>query len=278
MDLKKTLESIGISVLQRNDLSAVHVQNPEEGIGIAKNVLYSLCDKKTVLFLSGGSTPKPLYEQLAHEEKLNVGAVGMIDERYGDPGHAKSNEKMIKETGLLRYLTALDIQFSPILKYRHPGVASTTIGSQFKMRDFIASLQNDKTGRKETADRYDEEVRSFFFNIPTHIGILGIGEDGHTAGIAPNRSDFKNPLFEKNRQSLLVSEFIDPTGPFGERVTMTFQGLSMLDVLIVLVMGSAKQNALREMFNSGSLAEIPSRFYTQPEIGKKTIVITDQII
>jgi 6-phosphogluconolactonase/glucosamine-6-phosphate isomerase/deaminase len=35
-----------------------------------------------VLFLSGGSTPKTLYEILAKEQKLKAGAVALIDERF----------------------------------------------------------------------------------------------------------------------------------------------------------------------------------------------------
>jgi len=63
---------------------------------------------------------------------------------------------------------------------------------------------------------------------------------------------------------------------FKERITMTFLGLSMLDILIVLVFGNEKQNALKLLFSEGSEEEIPSRFYQRPDIAKKTLLITDQ--
>ena len=49
-----------------------------------------------------------------------------------------------------------------------------------------------------------------------------------------------------------------------------------MDLLIVLVFGSAKQTALKLMFTQGLIEEIPARFYTKQGIAKKTILITDQ--
>ena len=95
------------------------VVNSHEGFNLAKTILYEIVDFKTALYLSGGSTPKTLYEKLAHEELLTAGAIGIVDERYGAPFHDKSNEKMIRETGFLRYVQMKDIPFYPILSQRH---------------------------------------------------------------------------------------------------------------------------------------------------------------
>lgn len=117
-------------------------------------------------------------------------------------------------------------------------------------------------GRTSAAIEYDNRLRSLFADFSKSIGILGIGADGHTAGIAGNRKDFKNPLFEKEIMNNIVSDFNDKLGIFGERISMTFLGLSMLDFLFVLVFGKAKQNALSKMFAHGSLEDVPSRFFT----------------
>src|SRR5258708_25719803 len=109
------------------------VQSLHEGLQIEKKVLYTVIDKKTVLYLSGGSK-KRLYEQLAQEENIIPGAVGLVDERYGEPFHETSNEKMIRDTGFLHYLHMRDIPFYPI-------------------------LQPSKS-REEVATAYDEKVRS----------------------------------------------------------------------------------------------------------------------
>lgn len=229
-------------------MQTILVSNIDQGIAEAKKILYEKVDTKTALFLSGGKSPKPLYQNLAQEKKLHPAAVALIDERYGEPLHENSNEKMLQETGLLSYFQKEQIPFHPILQR---GVS-----------------------RKDTALQYDKTVRKLLSQIPKSVGIVSIGVDGHTAGIVPNREDFRNPLFVSDK-GLLVSEFNDPTGPFGERITVTFQGLSMIDWFLLWVFGEEKKEALQKIFTKGSLEEVPGRFYLRDEIAKKTIVITD---
>jgi len=205
------------------------VNNPKQGIEVAKRILYKTVDPKTALFLSGGTTPKPLYKALAEEKKLHVGAVAMVDERYGAPLHKNSNERMIRETGLL---------------VLHP----------------------------RGAKQYDKTVRGLFAKFEKHIAIMGIGEDGHIAGL-PAKSQISN--LKSQNYVIGISDF---PGEFKERITLTFKALSEMDLLIVLVFGSEKKNALKLMFTQGSEEEIPARFFNLPDIAKKTIVITDQKI
>lgn len=228
-----------------------NVSGAKQGLELAKSLLYELVDNRTALYLSGGSTPKPLYETLAWEEKLNPGIVGLIDERYGEPLHNHSNEKMLILSGLIRYFSMLDIPYYPILR----GV----------------SLE-------ETAKRYDNLYRSLGTVYRQSIGILGIGKDGHIAGIAPERHGFHNRLFDKENLYDMVSWFTDHDGPFKARVTMTFLGLTMLDFLIVLAFGEEKKEALQDMFElqAAGEEEIPARFFRQQSIAPKTLLITDQ--
>ena len=233
-------------------ITVCRVQTQAEGFVLVESFLNEIVDKKSVLYLSGGKTPRRLYEKLAEDQKMSAGAVGVVDERYGNPFHEHSNEKMMQDSRLLSYLKTAGIPFYPILK-------------------------NGKT-REETAKKYDALLRELHSVFQKSIAILGIGTDGHTAGIAPERAAFTNPLFTKEREHFLVSEFNDADGYFKERVTMTFLGLSMLDLLLVLVFGEDKKEALEKMFTQGLVNEVPARFYTRPEIAKKTIVITDQIL
>ena len=234
----------------RNEgITVCPVQNVEAGITLAKELLYAIVDKTTALYLSGGSM-QALYKVLAVEEIITPGAVGLIDERFGEPMHANSNEKMIRETGFLRYLQMKDIPFYPI-------------------------LHKEKT-REEVASAYDEKVRSLHAIFRNHVGLIGIGPDGHISSIIPNRSDFHNPWFDAERKQLLISEFNDPKSHYKERVGMTFLGLSMLDQLLVLAFGESKQKMFEQLFEEGSDQEIPARFFKRPEIAKKTLFITDQ--
>ena len=248
--IQKVLKEQHVLSHQNEGVTLVTVHDTNSGYALAKEILYALVDKKTALYLSGGSTPKALYEQLAKEGKLVPGAVGMVDERYGRKFHDKSNEKMITETDFIRYLKVAGVPFYPII-----------VGNQDRE---VASL------------RYDEQMRSWHAIFSQSIAILGLGVDGHTSTIAPNRNDFHNPFFDPEQQNLLVSDFDDATGSYGERVGMTFLGLSMQDVLLVLVFGKDKLHALQEVFTDGSEEDVPGRFFKRPEIAKKTLFITDQ--
>lgn len=249
-EVSSILQTHNILSHSNTGITMCTVADSSAGVGLAKELLYGIVDSRTALYLSGGKTPKSLYEQLAREEQLQAGAVGMVDERYGKKLHTKSNEKMIRETELLRYLEIRGVPFYPM-------------------------LQPDKE-REETAAAYDEMVRYLHALFPRSVAVLGIGADGHTAGVAPNRKDFKNPLFAPSHKDLFVSAFDDPKSFYGQRVSMTFLGLSMVDVFLVLVFGEDKKESLRLLFEQGSEEEIPARFYTRPEIAKKTILITDQ--
>jgi 6-phosphogluconolactonase/glucosamine-6-phosphate isomerase/deaminase len=229
------------NTFQKEELIVSVVPTVTKGFTLAKELLYTLVDSHTVLYLSGGKT-----------EVIKPGVVGLVDERYGGPLHPSSNERMLKDTGFLRYLELLGIPFYPM-------------------------LHTDKS-REEIAELYDQKFREFNTTYHKSIATLGIGVDGHTAGIAGNRKDFHNPMFDLSQKDTLVSEYDDPVGLFKERVSMTFLGLSMMDVLVVLVFGEDKKSALIDMFSDGSEEEVPARFLRRSSIAKKTVLITDQNI
>ena len=237
-----------MSKIIRKGLSILNVENPQKGISFAHDILGQIVNKETALFLSGGSTPKTLYELLSKEKKLFVGAVGMVDERLGKKMHKNSNERMIKETGLLSYLERKKIPFYPILRSHLKGVAS----------DFVKD--------------YDKKVRYLLGHFSKSIAIMGIGEDGHTAGLP---SGIKNSKLKIQNYVVEVNNF---PGEFKERITLTFKALSKMDLLIILAFGENKKEALKKMFGEGSLEEVPARFYTGAEIAVKTLLITDQKI
>ena len=260
----------------------VVVKDIAQGIERTKEFLYDEVDRKTVLFLSGGKTPKALYETLAKEQILTPAAVGMIDERFGPPMHANSNELMVQDSGFLGYLEKQNIPFYSMLENgnTYQGVARLGDPQKIPASD---SLNEDISGGKERQDpkvlqvvnNYDQTVRDLFFKFPKSIAVVGIGDDGHIASIFPNRKDFTNPLYVNNNTYEYVVGVDDP-GKYGKRISLTFAGLSLIDFYIVFVFGKEKKRALKKALQPGSLEEIPARFFQQPEISAKTLFITDQ--
>lgn len=251
------LRENGQPVYKHQGIAVTKVSNEQDGVVLALLLLQEVLDKQTVLYLSGGRTPKHLYTALAQNEQLHPGAFAMVDERYGTPMHENSNEKMLRDSGLFRYFQMRNIPFYPVLS----GVSST-----------------------ETADLYDQAIRSLQAQYQKHIALLGIGMDGHTAGIPATTSiGLQGKELEvwftdlKNRsKSRMVIDYDDSQGFYKERITMTFQGLMMMDLLLVLVFGKDKKMALELMLEDGSEDEVPSRFFKRSEIAQKTLLITDQ--
>src|SRR3989344_2278374 len=186
------LNFVNIPFYKKNDIAIVSVKNAEEGLVAAKKIIYHVVDKNTAFFLSGGISPKSLYEDLAKEKRLLPGIVAVVDERFGMPFHKNSNEKMIKVTGLIDYLEANGIRFEKVLKTDE--------------RSTNNSLEN-------TAFIYNKKVQDILLRFQTKVAIMGIGGDGHTASLPAGgqRSRVKG-------QNYVVS-ISDFSGEFKERVT-----------------------------------------------------------
>jgi len=234
--------------MSSNQISIFRVKNEQEGIMLAKKKLYESCDKKSALFLSGGLTPKHLYETFAKEKKLKIGAAAMVDERFGKAFHENSNEKMMKKTGLLSFFKKNNIPFYSILK--------------------------NGLDREQLAEEYDETVRFLLFHFERSIAVFGIGIDGHTAGLPANVKFWQEGIVQD--KTSFVTEYNDTKGHYRERITLTFNAMSQIDMLVVLAFGENKKEALKKMFKEGPLEEIPARFYLKSGISQKTLLITDQ--
>lgn len=207
---------------------SINIIKAQDKIDISKkalNLVKKVADQETLLLLSGGSSPDLLYNLLAEDKTLKVGAVALIDERYGEYMHDKSNEKMISDSGLVSYLNNEGVPFYGILS---------------------------NLSLKETAEQYDIKLRELLNKFPKKLAIMGIGADSHTAGIKPGL---------KYDHTKIVTDFEDKEGPFGKRVTMTFEGLARIDQFILLVFGDNKKEALQNIFKKDSQQDFPAAFY-----------------
>ncbi|MGB3237193.1 MAG: 6-phosphogluconolactonase [Geitlerinemataceae cyanobacterium] len=194
-------------------------------------------DRATIV-LSGGSTPKPLYEALS-EQNLPWDKIHIFwgDERYVPPSHPDSNEKMAREAWLDR------VSIPP--ENIHP--MSTGAGDP----------QID-------AQKIDRQLQEFFGlsagEFPSFdIMLLGMGDDGHTASLFPQT------------QALQVCDRLVTVGnKDGQpRLTLTVPVLNQSHCILFLVAGASKQTALREVFApTGDAIAYPSRLI-QPQHGEQ---------
>ncbi len=217
-------------------MKIIKCKDKNEASKKALELILQIIDKNTLLLLSGGTSPDLLY-RLMVQERIRPGAVAMIDERYGLPMHENSNEKMIFNSGLADYINKEGIPFHKILT-----------GADME----------------ETTKHYEQIIRDLFKKFSRKVAVMGIGSDGHTAGIKPG--------LEINPAKLVVS-FDDINGPFGKRITLTFKALAQIDEFIVLSFGENKRLALRKMSTERDKNLIPAVFYT--ECSGKVTLLTD---
>ena len=115
---------------------------------------------EATLLVSGGSTPKKLYEILSNKEiDWNKVSIGLIDERFVATETDESNELLIKNTLLKN--KAVDAKF---------------IGLVFNLNDY-----------KENLNIAISKNKAIYKSIT--CSILGMGLDGHTASLFPNSEE-----------------------------------------------------------------------------------------
>ncbi len=171
------------------------------------------------LALSGGSTPKPLYEKLGampNDLPWAQTHLWIVDERRVPEDDDRNNYRMIREA----MVDPLGLSVGRV----HPVPVSA----------------DDPAGvyERELRDTFETEGR-----IPRiDFVLLGIGDDGHTASLFPGMASLDID------GKLIANADVSPgTQPNVGRVTMTYPLLNKARHLAVLVTGAKKVNILRQI-------------------------------
>lgn len=174
--------------------------------------------------LSGGSTPRPLFERLADPALQGAVAweavdVFWADERCVPPDDERSNYRMAREA-------LLDLV--PVEDGRVHRIACGDAEPEAAARRYEALLRDALGGAPDAVPRLD-------------LALLGLGADGHTASIFPGSA----ALEETDRLALAVpaSEPGMPD-PVVDRVTLTPPALRAAREVVFLVAGEAKAPAV----------------------------------
>ncbi|MBW4558190.1 MAG: 6-phosphogluconolactonase [Trichormus sp. ATA11-4-KO1] len=167
--------------------------------------------------LSGGSTPKPLYEAISNQnlpwDKIHV---FWGDERYVPPDHPDSNELMARRAWLDRVdLPVTNIHTVPTLE-ADPAVS---------------------------AAKYEQHLREFFNSTSAEfpaldVVLLGMGDDAHTASLFPHTA----ALRVHDRLITVGNKDGNP------RITFTYPLINAARSVIFVVAGANKRPALAQVF------------------------------
>lgn len=199
-------------------------------------------DGRFTLALSGGSTPKNLYNLLATNARTALPWDRMFffwgDERHVPPTDPESNYRMADETMLAKIPVAAGNVFR--IKTENPDAAAV-------------------------AEAYEQTLRKFFQlqpgQVPTFdLILLGMGPDGHTASLFPGTAALK----EKSR--LVVANWVEKMQT--HRITLTLPVLNAARCVTFLVSGTDKAPALHAVLEENVPAEqYPSKLI-KPSDGK----------
>lgn len=111
------------------------------------------------------------------------------------------------------------------------------------------------------------------------IATMGVGADGHTAGIMsyPHNKDLFDQEFEEPEQGTVSYEPLQGTSEYQRRYTVTLSFLrEVIDHALVFVIGSEKKEALsRVVADEGALHHTPARIIYEM---KHVVLITDQTL
>jgi 6-phosphogluconolactonase len=168
--------------------------------------------------LSGGSTPKRLYELLADPKEpfrdqiaWNKTHFFFADERNVPPDHPDSNYRMVYEA-----------MFSHAPKTN------------------VYRMAGEKPAAEAAEEYEDALVEVFGIHVPDlDLIFLGLGEDGHTASIFPG----SEVLHETER--FVAAPWVEKLNAY--RITLTLPVLNNATSVVFLVTGESKAEILREV-------------------------------
>jgi 6-phosphogluconolactonase len=172
--------------------------------------------------LAGGSTPRQLYQTLAHTEAVrsrvpwNHIEFFWGDERHVPPDHPDSNFRMVNET----LFSAAPVAPAQIHRIRAEATDASMAARECEA-EILATL------------------RSTSGIPPFDLILLGLGKDGHTASLFPGTP----ALVERHR--ICVANWVGTMGV--HRITITLPLINAARTVMFMVSGSDKASIVRDV-------------------------------
>jgi len=176
--------------------------------------------------LSGGSTPKAIFESLAttQSQTLDWSKVWLFwsDERSVPPDHAESNYHMAMQSGFAKL--------------------SIPPGQIFRMKA--------EANLEKNALDYEEKIRHLLGKHGFDLVMLGVGEDGHTASLFPHTQALQI------QDRLAVPNFIPEKKAW--RMTLTFYCINSSYAIAIYALGKSKQMIVPKVLDAAIESAYPA--------------------
>lgn len=140
---------------------------------------------------------------------------------------------------------------------------------------FFGTLPRNEETSQQLAERWEKNLRNWREENPRGLiaATLGMGPDGHTAGILPfaEAPDEFEKLF--NKENWVTAYNGGNKSKYPERITATVTLLKLIDVAFAFVVGEEKKEKFEELTaGKAKAAELPATIWHEM---KKVIVFTD---
>lgn len=178
--------------------------------------------------VSGGSTPRALYETLAARPlPWKRVRVTLVDERWVAIDHLRSNEAFVKGA----FAAADGVSVNGL----YNGAASPTEG--------LAAIAASLGGRQK----------------PFDVVVLGMGDDGHTASWFPHAKGLDTALSSDELVCAVTAKKSAVTGEEIERMTLTLSAIKDARVIVLMIAGEEKRAAFERASAPGPVEDMPVR-------------------
>lgn len=216
------------------DMKYLRQSKEEAEKAIAHAICNGLFDGKRVLWLvSGGSNieiERHIMDMVRNHANGKLGGLAIlpIDERYGPPGHKDSNVAKLRNSGF-------------------DGAEATLIDVLMRDQPF-----------EETVSFYSDVTAVAIANASTVVGQIGMGADGHIAGIKP-----ESPATSLDESIVVGYEWDDY-----KRMTLSANTLKKVTNGFLVAYGQDKKGRLEELKRKAlPFAKLPAMLlYELPEV------------
>lgn len=214
---------------------------------LAGQINRSVQDSPFTIALSGGSTPKLLFQALAarHRDSVDWRKIRLfwVDERCVPPDDPESNYGMTREA----LLEKIDIPAACVFRIRGEEDPDSEAMRYSEVIERSVPWKNERP----------------FFDVV----LLGLGEDGHTASIFPGNES----LFSAAETCVVA------VNPYSgqKRITITGRIINNAGTVIFLVSGKKKASIVQKIVCGGRQAEYPAE-HVKPVDGRIIWYLDDE--